>query len=263
MTVHILPALRDNYMHLVEDKSTGEAAIVDPVNPDEVVSAIGKSGVKLTTILTTHHHWDHAGGNEQLLLMYPELNLKVCGGDDRVHSLNCKVTHNQEFKLGALSVRCLETPCHTSGHICYYITSQDQSSKAVFTGDTLFVAGCGKFFEGTAEQMYHALHEVLASLPPDTHVFCGHEYTLSNLKFAQQVEPENTAITDMIKWTQERRDKDLPSFPSTISQEMTFNPFMRVKEPTVQSYTGKSDVIGVMAELREKKNSFKPRKIKL
>lgn len=257
MTVHVLPALKDNYMYLLEDKASREAAIVDPVDPKKVVSAVKSSGVNLTTVLTTHHHWDHAGGNEQLVSLVP--GLKVCGNDGRIGALNHTVKHNQELQVGGLTVRCLETPCHTSGHICYYVTSQDQASKVVFTGDTLFVGGCGKFFEGTAQQMYHALCEVLSSLPPDTRMFCGHEYTVSNLKYAQHVEPDNKAIADKIEWSKARRAQDIPTVPSSIQQEMTFNPFMRVKEESVKVHSQKSDPVEVMDFLREEKNNFKPK----
>uniref|UniRef100_A0A8D1FR05 Metallo-beta-lactamase domain-containing protein n=1 Tax=Sus scrofa TaxID=9823 RepID=A0A8D1FR05_PIG len=167
MKVESLPALTDNYMYLVIDDDTKEAAIVDPVQPQKVVETVRKHGVKLTTVLTTHHHWDHAGGNEKLVKLEP--GLKVYGGDDRIGALTHKVTHLSTLQVGSLSVKCLSTPCHTSGHICYLVSKPGSSEPpAVFTGDTLFVAGCGKFYEGTADEMYKALLEVLGRLPPDT-----------------------------------------------------------------------------------------------
>lgn len=202
-------------------------------------------------------HRDHAGGNKELVSLVS--GLEVCGNDSRIDALTHTVKHNQELKVGQLNVRCLETPCHTTGHICYYVTSPDLTNKAVFTGDTLFVGGCGKFFEGTAQQMYHALCEVLSSLPHDTSVFCGHEYTVGNLTYAQHVEPDNTSISEKIDWCKNQRLKDLPTVPSTIAEELTFNPFMRVKEPKVKAHTNKSDPVDVMACLRENKNNFKPK----
>ncbi|KAM3662153.1 hydroxyacylglutathione hydrolase, mitochondrial isoform X2 [Ammospiza nelsoni] len=167
MKVEILPALTDNYMYLLIDQDTREAAIVDPVQPQKVLDAVKKHGVRLTTVLTTHHHWDHAGGNEKLVKMEP--GLYVYGGDSRVGALTHRVSHLTSLKVGSLSVKCLSTPCHTSGHICYYVTKPNSSEPpAVFTGDTLFVAGCGKFFEGTPEEMYRALIEILGSLDPRT-----------------------------------------------------------------------------------------------
>ncbi|EFN78964.1 Hydroxyacylglutathione hydrolase, partial [Harpegnathos saltator] len=115
-------------------------------------------------VLTTHHHWDHAGGNAKLLKIFADL--MVYGGDDRIQAINQKVTHNDTFNIGNLSVKCLSTPCHTRGHICYYVTGGH--TPAVFTGDTLFIGGCGRFFEGTADEMYKALIEVLGSLPEET-----------------------------------------------------------------------------------------------
>merc|ERR1712012_446920 len=184
MKVRILPALSDNYMYLLVDPATNQAAIVDPVDPDSVVAAIEEEGVTLTTLLTTHHHWDHAGGNADLIKKLP--GLVVLGGDDRIDGVTQKVGEGDEIKVGGLNVRCIFTPCHTSGHICYYVT-QDED-KAVFTGDTLFLGGCGRFFEGTAPQMQHALGSALSSLPGETLVYCGHEYSLQNLAFGAHVD---------------------------------------------------------------------------
>jgi len=257
MRVEILPALQDNYMYMIIDEASKEAAIVDPVEPKKVVAAAKDHGVNLTTVLTTHHHWDHAGGNVDLTKMVA--GLKVTGGDDRVGALTQKVGHGDEFKVGSLNVKCLFTPCHTSGHICYYVTGEKEEQPAVFTGDTLFVAGCGKFFEGTPDQMYHALIEVLSSLPDNTRVYCGHEYTVSNLKYALHVEPDNQDIQDKMSWSQGARGKDQPTVPSTISEEKLYNPFMRVNEKSVQEHAGVSDGVTTMGYIRREKDNFKPK----
>ncbi|XP_027043429.1 hydroxyacylglutathione hydrolase, mitochondrial-like isoform X1 [Pocillopora damicornis] len=254
MKVHILPALSDNYMYLVVDEKTQEAAIVDPVEPKKVVNAVQKEGVKLTTVLTTHHHWDHAGGNAELAELVK--GLTVCGGDDRIGALNKKVIHGDQLKIGSLDVKCLFTPCHTRGHICYVVIGQPS---AVFTGDTLFVAGCGKFFEGHPSEMYRALIEILGKLPADTLVYCGHEYTVNNLKYAVHVEPENPEILRQIEWSKNKREANEPTVPSSIGEELKFNPFMRVHEENVKKYTGKSDPIDVMGALRQDKDKFKPK----
>uniref|UniRef100_A0A2I3H689 Hydroxyacylglutathione hydrolase, mitochondrial n=1 Tax=Nomascus leucogenys TaxID=61853 RepID=A0A2I3H689_NOMLE len=228
MKVEVLPALTDNYMYLVIDDETKEAAIVDPVQPQKVVDAARKHGVKLTTVLTTHHHWDHAGGNEKLVKL--ESGLKVYGGDDRIGALTHKITHLSTLQVGSLNVKCLATPCHTSGHICYFVSKPGGSQPpAVFTGDTLFVAGCGKFYEGTADEMCKALLEVLgrASLRARV-VYCGHEYTINNLKFARHVEPGNAAIQEKLAWAKEKYSIGEPTVPSTLAEEFTYNPFMRV-----------------------------------
>uniref|UniRef100_A0A674PNE9 Hydroxyacylglutathione hydrolase, mitochondrial n=1 Tax=Takifugu rubripes TaxID=31033 RepID=A0A674PNE9_TAKRU len=256
MKVELLPALTDNYMYLLIDADSREAAVVDPVEPVKVLEAVKKHGVKLTTVLTTHHHWDHSSGNEKLLRMMP--GLRVYGGDDRVNALTKKVTHSHAFKLGSLSVKCLFTPCHTTGHVCYYVTKDNSDEPpAVFTGDTLFVAGCGKFFEGTAEQMYKALVEILGRLPPETRVYCGHEYTVSNLKFARHVEPDNDAIKKKLAWAKERYENGEPTIPSTLAEEFTFNPFMRVKEKSVQDHVKQDDPVETMRCLRKEKDGFR------
>ncbi|XP_069503383.1 hydroxyacylglutathione hydrolase, mitochondrial isoform X1 [Ambystoma mexicanum] len=256
MKVELLPALTDNYMYLLIDEDTKEAAIVDPVQPQKVVDAVKKHGVKLTTVLTTHHHWDHAGGNEKLVKLVS--GLKVYGGDSRVGALTQKVSHLTTFQVGSLNVKCLFTPCHTSGHICYLVSKPASSEPpAVFTGDTLFVAGCGKFFEGTAEEMYKALIETLGRLPPETRVYCGHEYTINNLKFARHVEPDNDSIKRKLAWAKEKYDAGEPTIPSTIAEEFTFNPFMRVREKSVQKHAGEADAISTMGSIRKEKDSFK------
>lgn len=252
MKIHILPALSDNYMYLVVDEKTQEAAIVDPVEPKKVVDAVKNHGVKLTTVLTTHHHWDHAGGNKELAELVK--GLTVCGGDDRIGALNKKVGHKDQMKVGNLDVQCLFTPCHTSGHICYVVTGQPS---AVFTGDTLFVAGCGKFFEGHPPEMYKALIDILGKLPPDTLVYCGHEYTENNLKYAVHVEPENSEIHKQIEWAKNKRKANEPTVPSTIGDEFKFNPFMRVQKESIKKYAGQSDPVDVMGFLRRDKDMFK------
>ncbi|XP_065899963.1 hydroxyacylglutathione hydrolase, mitochondrial-like [Dysidea avara] len=255
MRVHIIPALQDNYMYLLVDEASKQAAIVDPVEPEKVMNVVNKEQVKLTAVLTTHHHLDHSGGNAQIVTMVP--NLLVYGNDDRIAAQNKPVKHQDKFQVGQLSVTALATPCHTSGHICYYVESEDHKSRAVFTGDTLFVGGCGKFFEGTAEEMFHALCEVLASLPGDTQVYCGHEYTVKNLMYASHVEPASDAVKGKLDWSKERRSNNEPTIPSTISEELSFNPFMRVKEKTVQEHCSTTDPLAAMAYLRKEKDGFK------
>jgi len=265
MRIEIVPALSDNYMYLLVDEKTLECAAVDPVEPDKFLKETkipggkGGDGLKLTTVLTTHHHWDHAGGNEQIVKLVP--GLTVCGGDERVNALTKKVTHGEKLKIGSLDVTCLFTPCHTSGHICYYVTDSSQSgarSPVVFTGDTLFISGCGRFFEGSAEQMNHALNDVLASLPPDTRVYCGHEYTVTNLKFAHQVEPQNTAVVNKLHWAEQQRAKNVPTVPSTIGEELAYNPFMRVAQPSVQQHAkAVGNPVETMRLIRAEKDVFK------
>jgi len=257
MKVIALPALSDNYMYLLVDKSTKEAAIIDPVEPKTVLKAVEEQGVNLTTVLTTHHHWDHAGGNKDLLSQ--AANLSVLGGDTRIDGVTRMVKQGDKDTLGRLDITCLTTPCHTTGHVCYYVTDEETKEKIVFTGDTLFLGGCGRFFEGTAEEMYTALITKLGSLPDETKVYCGHEYSLQNLSFGRHVEPDNTDIANKIDWCRSKRDLSPPepTIPSTIGEEKKINPFMRVNEPSIREHTNTNDGIEAMRSLRAEKDNFK------
>uniref|UniRef100_A0A5S6R0H0 hydroxyacylglutathione hydrolase n=1 Tax=Trichuris muris TaxID=70415 RepID=A0A5S6R0H0_TRIMR len=254
LSVFPVPALGDNYMYLLVDETTKEAAAIDPVDSEKMMQEVKKRGVNLTTILTTHHHSDHAGGNSLMKSIVP--NAVIIAGDERVPSVDKKVADGDSLKVGSLQVKCIHTPCHTRGHICYYVT--DESGKrVVFSGDTLFIAGCGRFFEGTANEMYTSLVEKLANLPEDTEVFCGHEYTISNLRYARSAEPNNDAIVRKMNWAQEKRKNNEPTVPSTIGEEKQINPFMRVALPALQAHAKcPGDPIGTMKFLREEKNNF-------
>lgn len=174
-----------------------------------MLTAVSDQAVQLKSILTTHHHWDHAGGNEKLVSKFNK-SLKVYGGDDRIGALTDKVKQDDVIRLGNLTIRCLFTPCHTTGHICYYIDSPN-GERAVFTGDTLFSGGCGRFFEGNASDMHSALIGKLAKLPNETNVYCGHEYTLQNLAFGKHVEPNNQDILKKIEWCKKMRTDNIPT----------------------------------------------------
>lgn len=260
MKIQVHPALSDNYMYLIIDEASGEAAVVDPVTPDTVLKAVQEAKVNLTTVITTHHHWDHAGGNEALVQQAGK-ELKVYGGDDRIGALTHKVKHGDTLQVGSLNIKCLATPCHTTGHICYYVTPPEQSQhqqSVVFTGDTLFLAGCGKFFEGTAEQMHAALIGTLSKLPDSTDVYCGHEYATSNLQFAMHVEPDNTTTKEKMTWVTKRREDGLPSVPSTIGEEKQYNPFMRVEEASMQQRRNTTSGVDTMRSLRQEKDGWRP-----
>ncbi|KKK16971.1 hypothetical protein ARAM_006902 [Aspergillus rambellii] len=258
-----LAALRtgkgNNYAYLVTDESTKQSVIIDPANPPEVVpelEAQTKAGkITLAAIVNTHHmeranqqsHWDHAGGNDELLKTF---NVPIIGGK-QCQSVTQTPAHGEVFKIGdRISVTALHTPCHTQDSICYFM--QDGDDKAVFTGDTLFIAGCGRFFEGTAPEMHKALNETLASLPDDTKVYPGHEYTKGNVKFCLTVS-QSEAIKKLEAFAEQNRETQ---GKFTIGDEKLHNVFMRVNDPEIQKKTGKTDPVQVMAALREMKNAM-------
>ncbi|CAD5322667.1 unnamed protein product [Arabidopsis thaliana] len=245
MKIFHVPCLQDNYSYLIIDESTGDAAVVDPVDPEKVIASAEKHQAKIKFVLTTHHHWDHAGGNEKIKQLVPDI--KVYGG-----------SLDKSFSLVIADSSDIST-CysHTKGHISYYVTGKEGENPAVFTGDTLFVAGCGKFFEGTAEQMYQSLCVTLAALPKPTQVYCGHEYTVKNLEFALTVEPNNGKIQQKLAWARQQRQADLPTIPSTLEEELETNPFMRVDKPEIQEKLGCKSPIDTMREVRNKKDQWR------
>ncbi|KAF7714883.1 Hydroxyacylglutathione hydrolase [Penicillium ucsense] len=242
----------NNYAYLVTDEPTKKSVIIDPANPPEVApelkSQLAANKIDLTAIVNTHHHWDHAGGNDDMLSEFGKL--PVIGGKE-CRSVTKTPAHGEEFKIGdRITVRALHTPCHTQDSICYFMEDGDQ--RVVFTGDTLFIGGCGRFFEGDAAQMHSALNQTLAALPDDTKVYPGHEYTKSNVKFCLQV-----SQADPIKKLHafaEANQQTQGQF--TIGDEKLHNVFMRVQDPEIQRATGKTDPVEVMAALREMKNSM-------
>ncbi|DAZ98741.1 TPA: hypothetical protein N0F65_003797 [Lagenidium giganteum] len=251
--VHV-PVLSDNYAYLLIDRNQRIAAAIDPVEPEKVVAAAKAQNVQIRMILTTHSHWDHAGGNEalrDLIKAHEGVDIPVIGGnDDNVPAVTREVGHDEHIQLGSLDIRVLHTPCHTRGHVLYLCDD------VLFTGDTLFIAGCGRFFAGTPAEMHHALNEVVAPLRLKTKIYCGHEYTYSNLRFAAHVEPENEAVQKKLAWAKAQQEANLPTIPSTIGDELETNPFMRVNKPAVQKFTGAHDSVDVMRELRAAKDQF-------
>lgn len=203
-------------------------------------------------ILTTHHHWDHAGGNSDLLKKLGK-DIECYGGSKQVKSVSHIVKDNETIKLGDISIQALTTGGHTMDHICYYVDYKGE--RAVFTGDCLFSSGCGRFFEGTPSDMWNALSKLL-KLPEDTKVYFGHEYTVSNLKFAESVEKDNKDIAEKMKWAKEVG----VTTPSTIKNEKLTNPFMRVELPEVAKLIvdnpHSASVTDVLGKLRQMKDNF-------
>ncbi|CAB1118576.1 unnamed protein product [Ectocarpus sp. CCAP 1310/34] len=221
-----VPILSDNYAYLLIDPATKKTACVDPAEPEKVIAAAQARGVEISTLLCTHKHWDHSGGNEAMKQMIPDLEVVSSAYEDGVPAMTLALKDREEYALGSLTVRALHTPCHTRGHVLFFVTSpaagageegDGAAAPLVFSGDTLFVGGCGRFFEGDASQMSNALQGVAASLPGATRVFCGHEYTVSNLQFAKSVEPENSAVLDKLDWSRRVLAKGGYTVPSTAN----------------------------------------------
>lgn len=260
-TPHIVPvrAFSDNYIWVIRDHC--HAAVVDPGDASPVLDYLRQEKLQLVAILNTHHHNDHVGGNGGLLR---EFKVPVYG--PKRESIPT-VTHplgecGKESEEGcaylpefSLSLRVIDIPGHTAGHIAYY------GSNLLFCGDTLFACGCGRLFEGTAPQMVNSL-EKLADLPPETLVYCGHEYTLNNIRFARAVEPGNKALAERERTVEKLRKQNTPTLPSNIAIEKATNPFLRCDEPEViqnaSNYAGKplTDRVSVFSALRDWKNHF-------
>mmetsp|Transcript_56875 Transcript_56875/g.113010 ORF Transcript_56875/g.113010 Transcript_56875/m.113010 type:complete len:283 (-) Transcript_56875:466-1314(-) len=248
-----LDALSDNYMYLIADEVTKEAAVVDPADASTCVAAAQARGLTIKIVLTTHHHFDHSGGNNDLVRLVPDV--VVVGGED-VQAITRRVADGEVLNIGRLTVRCVHTPSHTNGHMSYLVTDGDAAA-AVFTGDALFVGGCGRFFEGGPEQMLDGATK-LSALPSHTKLFCGHEYTVKNLQFALEVEPNNVDAQRKIMWAQEERASGRSTVPSTIGDELTYNPFLRCSQPAVRAYVGgAADAeVEIMRKLRTAKDKF-------
>ncbi|KAK3246545.1 hypothetical protein CYMTET_43923 [Cymbomonas tetramitiformis] len=253
MRVVLVPVLEDNYAYLLIDEASKQAAAVDPAEPQKILAAAESENVKLTHILTTHKHWDHAGGNVEMAKLVPGI-VVVGGATEGVDACTKPMKGGESLHLGTVHIRCLDTPFHTLGHLSYF--AEDAGQTAVFTGDSLFVGGCGRFFEGDPKQAHTSLIEVLGSLPPDTKVYCGHEYTVKNLTFAVTAEPGNPAVQAKLDWAKQQVSKGLPTVPSTIAEELAYNPFLRVDSPEIQRWCNCIAPIDVLAQVRRRKDCF-------
>jgi len=257
-TIIPIPALSDNYVWLVREGRS--AAVVDPGDAAPVQAYLEREGLTLTAIAITHHHWDHVNGIAALTGRY---DVPVYGpARETIPHRTRAVAEGDAFTFGAtgLELSVLDVPGHTAGQVAY-VGAMD-GHRLTFTGDTLFTCGCGKLFEGTPAQMVASLAK-LAALPGDTHVYCGHEYTLSNLRFARAVEPGNGALAEREARAQAKRDRGLPTVPSRMDEELATNPFLRAAEPAVfaaaQAHAGRAlaNEVDAFATLREWKNAFR------
>jgi hydroxyacylglutathione hydrolase len=228
MEVVIVPCLKDNFGYVLLKAGSKRAVVVDASEAEPIERALEKLGVELGAVLATHHHMDHVGGNAELAARRPGLRVFGHASDrGRIPAQTDFLEHGQTFEVEGISLRALHIPGHTLGAVAYV------TDDAVFTGDTLFAAGCGRLFEGTPAEMYESLNVKLAELPDSTKVYCGHEYTASNLRFAAHVEPNNLEVKNKALRVAELRARGEPSVPSTLGEERATNPFMRCTSPEI------------------------------
>lgn len=259
MRLQALPAFEDNYIWMLDDARS--AWVVDPGDADPVKHCLAQDGLSLQGILVTHRHPDHIGGVAELLQAAPHARV-VGPANEALPFVHRGVAQGDKVEVLGEAFEVLDVPGHTAGHVAYFAAPRDQTP-LLFCGDTLFFGGCGRLFEGTPQQMWTSLNQ-LAALPDDTRVCCAHEYTLSNLRFALAVEPDNAVLHSTFARCQDLRARGTATVPSTIGQERAINPFLRCAVPSViraaqsrQSQISSTDAAAVFAVLREWKNQFR------
>lgn len=256
-----VPAFTDNYLWTLA--RGGGAVVVDPGDAAPVETALAERGLRLVAILVTHHHPDHIGGLTALLSRHPVPVYGPKREQATIKQLTVELVDGDHVEVLGRRFEVMEVPGHTLGHIAFYSAAHDLEGPILLCGDTLFSAGCGRLFEGTPAQMHHSLSR-LAALPPATQVYCTHEYTTSNLAFAQAVEPANPALLDHVARVRELRSRNQPSLPSSIELELRINPFLRADQPSVRKAADiragheLADPVETFATLRAWKDVFRP-----
>ncbi|OVA08769.1 Beta-lactamase-like [Macleaya cordata] len=230
LQIELVPCLKDNYAYLLHDVDTGTVGVVDPSEAIPVIDALNRKNRNLTYILNTHHHYDHTGGNMELKERYGAKIIGASMDKDRIPGIDIALKDGDKWMFAGHEVLVMETPGHTRGcHVSYYFPG----CGAIFAGDTLFSLSCGKLFEGTPEQMFSSLGKIM-SLPDNTNIYCGHEYTLSNSKFALSIEPKNVALQSYAAQVANLRSKGLPTIPTTLKTEKSCNPFLRTSSMEIR-----------------------------
>lgn len=256
LDVYPVPVFKDNYIWVIHNQTN--AVVVDPGIAFPVMESLQFKQLQLSAILITHHHNDHTGGIAELLKLF---DVPVYGpANESIATVTYPVREGDQINLQELSLNLtvIDTPGHTQGHVAYY---GSDPKKMVFCGDTLFSCGCGRIFEGTAQQLYQSVQK-LSQLPDDTFIYCAHEYTLSNIHFARIVDPENWVLSELEITARELRNQNIPTIPTTLALEKTVNPFLRCNQQSIinsaQNYAERSLVtpVSVFTVLRDWKNNF-------
>ncbi|KAL6517779.1 Glyoxalase 2-5 [Orobanche minor] len=254
LQIEMVPCLRDNYAYLLHDLDTGTVGVVDPSEAVPVMNVLDRMKWNLNYILNTHHHHDHTGGNAELKARY---GAKVIGSEvdrDRIPGIDIALNDGDKWMFASHEVLIMDTPGHTRGHISFHFPG----SKSIFTGDTLFSLSCGKLFEGTPDQMLSSLKKI-SSLPDDTDIYCGHEYTLSNSKFALSIEAGNKDLQSYAAEVNHLRDRGLPTIPTNLGREKKCNPFLRTLSTEIRQslkIPPDADDVEALRIIRQAKDDF-------
>ena len=253
LKIFIINALSDNYIYLLRNEQRNLTSVIDPGEAEPVIKFLNDENWHLDEIINTHHHNDHIGGNDKLLSVYKSKLIAPSYEKNRISNVDIFVSDNENVNIAGVSTNVIHTPGHTLGHVCFYMPKE----KCLFSGDTLFYLGCGRVFEGTIGQMWLSLVK-LRSLPDETTVYCGHEYTLSNMKFANYIESNNPLLNKVSLDIKNKREKGLPTIPFNLGIEKKINPFLRADDDDFIQSVGlrTNNASESFGKIRLKKDNF-------
>ena len=252
LDIHAFPCLNDNYGFLVHEPGSGQTAAIDTPDAEKYLAEAERMGWHISHILNTHWHPDHAGGNLRIKEATGCTIIGPAGEAEKIPGIDVAVKEGDVVELGRATASVIDVPGHTLGHNAYHFVEQG----VAFVGDSVFALGCGRVFEGTMDMMWNSLSK-LKTLPPETLLYCAHEYTQSNARFAVTVDPGNEALSAYAKWIDERRAEDLPTVPTRLERELGTNPFLRADDPALQAAMGHpGDAVETFAEIRGRKDRF-------